>query len=249
MIIIKTPEEIEIMHEAGKMLARVKDVVHSHIRAGITLAELDEIAEAEMIAQGGEPAFKRVYGYKYATCINVNDGVVHGIPNNYEVQSGDKVSIDAGVFYEGFNTDSAFTVAVEPVTRELAKFVETGKKLLDEAIAQAKPGKRVGHISKVIHEGLKKAGYSPSMMFTGHGIGRDLHEDPAIPCFFAGNLENTPLLKEGIVIAVEVIYCAGSPDIKISSDGWTARTKDGKIGGLFEETVAITKDGPQVLTR
>lgn len=249
MIIIKTPEEIEIMHEAGKMLARVKDVVHAHIRAGITLRELDEIAEAEIIAQGGEPAFKRVYDYKYATCINVNDGVVHGIPDNYVVQVGDKVSVDVGVFYNGFNTDSAFSVAVKPVTRELSEFVETGKKLLDAAIVQAKPGNRVGHISKTIHEGLKEAGYSPSAMFTGHGVGRDLHEDPAIPCFFYGNLENTPLLKEGMVIAVEVIYCEGKPDVKIGSDGWTARTKDGKMGGLFEETVAILANGPKVLTR
>lgn len=249
MIIIKTPEEIEIMHEAGKMLARVKDIVHAHIRAGITSLELDEIAEAEIIAQGGEPAFKRVYDYKYATCINVNSGVVHGIPDQYEVQPGDKVSVDVGIFYEGFNVDSAFTVVVEPVTRELATFVETGETILEQAIKEARPGKRVGHISRAIHEGLKKAGYSPNLMFTGHGVGRDLHEDPPVPCFFMGPLEDTPFLQEGMVLAIEVIYCEGKPGVKIGPDGWTASTKDGKMGGLFEETVAITKGGSLVLTR
>lgn len=249
MIIIKTPKEIEVMHKAGKMLARVKDVVHAHIRAGITLRELDGIAEAEIVKQGGEPAFKRVYDYKYATCINVNSGVVHGIPDEYGVQPGDKVSIDVGIFYNGFNVDSAFSIAVEPVTGGLATFVETGKSILEKAIKEAKPGNRVGHISRTIHEGLKQAGFSPNFMFTGHGVGRDLHEDPPVPCFLIGPVENTPHLKEGMVLAIEVIYTQGKPDVKIGPDGWTASTKDGKMGGLFEETVAITKDGPLVLTR
>ncbi|MBI2405877.1 type I methionyl aminopeptidase [Candidatus Microgenomates bacterium] len=248
MIPIKNPQEIEIIAQAGKKLAHVKEVVANHIKPGITLATLNRVAEEEIRRSGAEPAFQRVYGYKWATCINVNNGVVHGIPNDYKVNSGDKVSVDVGIYYRGFNTDSAFTVGVPPVSAQLSRFIETGKKALKNAIHSARPGKKVGDISQTLEQVLRGAGYSPVRMFTGHGVGRELHEEPVIPCFLEGKIENTPALSAGMVLAIEAIYTEGTPDIIIEEDKWTARTKDDKMGGLFEETVAITKNGPVILT-
>lgn len=249
MIHIKTQEEIAVIQEAGQMLAKVKEAVRNAIEPGVTLAYLDEISEKKIIELGGEPAFKKVPGYKWTTCINVNDGVVHGIPGDYVLQKGDKVSVDAGVYLNGFYTDAAFTVAVPPVLAKLQKFIDVGREALDRAIGDARPGNRIGHISKKIDETLRAYGYSPVYIFTGHGVGRGLHEEPAIPCFFSGKIENTPLICEGMVLAIEPIYTEGRPDLVIDADGWTARTRDGKMGGLFEETVVVTSSAPQIVTR
>lgn len=248
MIPIKTPQEIVIMTEAGRMLAQVKDVVRAYIKSGVTLKELDEIAEKEILKQGAEPAFKRVYNYKYATCININAGLVHGIPNDYEVQPGDKVSVDVGIYWRGFNVDSAFTMALPPVSHALIRFIEAGEKTLQQAIKQVRPDRRIGHISQVMQQELESAGYHPVYLFTGHGVGRNLHEDPPIPCFSPKKIEDTPQIAAGMVLAIEVIYTQGRPDIKISQDNWTAATRDGKMGGLFEETVVVSETGPIVIT-
>lgn len=249
MIPIKTEKELGIIIEAGKALYQVKNVIRGHIKPGITLAELDKIAEREIRKNPGmEPGFKRVYDYKWATCINVNDGLVHGIPDSYEIQPGDKVSVDVGIWYKEMNTDSAFTVGVNPISEPLEKFISTGRLTLERAIEQVQPGKRVGHISRTIHESLSGAGYWPSLMFTGHGVGKNLHEDPPIPCYFVGNVENTLVIRPGMVLAIEVIYSEGKPEVKIDPDRWTARLKDGKMGGLFEETVIVSENGPFVAT-
>lgn len=249
MIPIKTEEEIEIIKKAGKKLAKVKEILKTNIKAGVTLLELDQIAQREIRKLGGEPAFQKVPKYKWATCINVNEGLVHGIPTKRALQPGDKVSVDVGIWYRGMNTDSAFTMGVKPVPQEVARFIAIGRETLGAAINQVRPGSRIGHISKMIHEGLTKAGYSPSRAFAGHGVGRQLHEEPVIHCFFENYLSDTPLIKPGMVFAIEVIYCQGGPDFEIANDGWTAFLKDGKIGGLFEETVIVTEDEPIVATR
>lgn len=249
MIQIKTPGEIEIITEAGKILAKTKEKIRESIQSGITLIELDRIAQEEIEGLGGEPAFKKVPGYKWTTCINVGDGVVHGIPNNYEVGPGDKVSVDVGVYLNGFYTDSAFTVGISPVSEKTQQFIDGGLEALEQAMKEVKPGNRIGHVSKKIEDVLRSHGFSPVYMFTGHGVGRELHEEPAIPCFLTGGIENTPLIKEGMVLAIEPIYTEGGPEIVIEPNGWTARTRDGKMGGLFEETVVVESRGPQIVTR
>lgn len=249
MIPIKTEKELGIIIEAGKRLAQVKSVIRENIKPGVTLFWLDKLAEKEIKKiPGMEPAFKRVYGYKWTTCINLNEGLVHGIPNAAEIEPGDKVSVDIGIWHKGMNTDSAFSVAVDPVSETLQKFIQTGKLTLERAIEKAMTGNRIGHISRTIHESLKSAGYWPSLMFTGHGVGKDLHEEPSIPCYWAGEVQESAVIRPGMVLAIEVIYSEGKPEVEIGSDGWTARLKDGKIGGLFEETVIITENGPVVVT-
>lgn len=255
MIDIKSKEEIKIMQKGGSILREVLFVLMEHAKPGVSELELDALAEKMIRERGAEPGFQRVPGWKHAICISTNDVVVHGIPTNYKLQEGDVVGIDCGVFLDGFNTDMSDTVRVESgelkieKDEEVEKFLETGKHALNEAIKVAVIGNRVGHISKKIQEIVEKeAGYSVVRSLIGHGVGRELHEEPEIPGYLVDNIEKTPLLKKGMTIAVEVIYNMGSPDVMIDQDGWTIRTQDGSIAGLYERTIAITNNGPLVLT-
>lgn len=248
MGLIKTKQELDVIVESGKILSEAKKILVKEIKPGVTLAQLDQIAESEVKKLGGESAFPRVPGYKWTTCINVNDGLVHGIPGKYVIREGDKISVDIGVYLRGFYTDSAFTVGVSPVSESVSKFIEFGKRALAGGISEAKDGNHIGDISRAIEDALRIGGYNPVYMFTGHGVGQDLHEEPAIPCFLSGKVEETPLIRPGMVLAIEAIYTEGKPTIKIDQDGWTARTIDGKMGGLFEETLIVTERGPQVVT-
>lgn len=249
MIPIKTPEEIKIMQEGGQELAQVKKELRKTIAPGISFEEIEQLAQSKILSFWGKPSFEMVPGYRWATCINVNEGVVHGIPRGGEVFAGDIVSVDVGFFYQGFHTDCAFTVGVGKVNEEKKRFLEAGKETLEVAIKTLRPGNRVGHISKAIERNLGKYGFTPIRDLTGHGIGRKLHEEPPIPCFLAGSISQTAKLVPGMVLAIEVIYAAGKPDLVLSDDDWTISTKDGKIAGLFEETVALTANGPRILTR
>ena len=261
MIKTKTPKEIEKMHHGGKILAEVLFETLSHVKPGVSELELDKIAEELIIEKGGRPGFKRVEGYKHAICVSVNDVVVHGIPTNYKIKEGDIVGIDCGVYYGGLNTDMAETIYVKsPASQrgkqkskvkssEIEKFLETGKRALEEGIKQAKAGNRVGHISQAIQNIVEGNGYSVVESLVGHGVGEDLHEDPEVPGFLIDKIDKTPLLKPGMTIAVEVIYNMGKKDVVYSgADGWTIKTEDGSLSGLYERTVAITKKGPVVLT-
>ena len=231
---IKTPEEIKIMAGGGRKLAEIRDLLASMVKVGMTTAELDGLADELIAKAGGKPSFKMVPGYKWATCINVNDVVVHGIPGSYKIKSGDKIGIDVGMCYKGFHTDTSITVGGPK------KFLEVGRLALKKAIDQARPGKRV----------MDTAGYSMVRALTGHGIGRYLHEEPAIPCFVVGKYNRSIELKEGMVLAIEIMYNEGTSEVVYQNDdGWTISTADGKISGLFEETVAVTKTGPVILTR
>lgn len=232
------------MGEGGRRLKRVFDEVLPQIRAGVSKKEIDQKVEELILKFGGEPSFKMVPGYHWASCITVNEEVVHGIPNEYLFKEGDMVSLDAGMYYKGFHTDRAETIKIQDT-----KFLEVGKFALKLAIGAARPGNRVGHISLVIQKTVEKAGFNVVRSLTGHGVGKKLHEEPQIPCFLKNKLEKTPLLKEGMTLAIEVIYCTGSPNLALSPDHWTLVTKDGKIAGLFEETIAVTGNGPLVLTR
>jgi methionyl aminopeptidase len=264
LINIKTKEEIEIMRHAGKILAEVLFEVLKNAKPGVTELELDGLAEKLILEKGGEPAFKRVEGYKHTICVSTNEVVVHGIPTDYKLKEGDILGIDCGVFYKGFNTDMAETVRVKsPAKGEarqgrqkskvessgIEKFLNIGKKALEEGIKQAKEGNRVGNISKSIQDIVEGEGYSVVRSLVGHGVGRDLHEEPEVPGFLVGKIEDTPLLEKGMTIAVEVIYNMGKSELVYSNDdGWTISTKDGSMSGLFERTIAITGKEPLILT-
>lgn len=236
----------ELMIEGAKYLAEILNKLVEFSKSGVTLIEIDKLAE-KLLNQHGEPAFKKVPGYRWSTCINVNEGVVHGIPTDRILQDRDLVKIDVGLFYKGFYTDTSTSVIVGD-NQDLVEFLNVGKFALDSAIQQAKIGNRIGHISKSIQDILTKHGYSAIPELTGHGIGTQLHEKPYVPGVLVGKIENTPLLYEGQTLAIEVIYTSGSPNIILAKDGWTINTKDAKIAGLFEDTVAVTQEGPLVLT-
>lgn len=250
MIHLKTEEEIEIMGAGGKILAEVLREVAKNVKAGVSELELDQLAEELILKKGGEPGFKKVEGYKHATCISTNDVVVHGIPTDYKLKEGDKVGIDCGVYYKGFHTDMAQTLRVKSQKEdEVDKFLQTGEEAMWEGIKVAKFGNRVGDISRAIQRTVEGQGYSVVKSLIGHGVGRDLHEEPEVPGFLDQPVEKTPKLKDGMTIAIEVIYNMGKADVVYSGgDGWTIKSKDGSLSGLFERTIAITDKGTFVLT-
>ncbi len=256
MIDLKTSSEIEIMKKGGKILAEVLKEVLKHAEVGVSELELDQLAEKLILEKGGEPGFKKVQGYKHAICISTNDVVVHGVPTGYKLKEGDIVGIDCGVYYKGFHTDAAHTVRVQNSesriqnSDEIDKFLKTGEKAMWEGIKAAKVGNRVGDVSKAIQKMVEGQGYSVVRSLIGHGVGRQLHEEPEVPGFLTGKIENTPKLAEGMTIAIEAIYNMGKSEVIYSnSDGWTIKTKDGSLSGLFERTIAITGEGTIVLTQ
>lgn len=251
MIDIKTPEEIKIMQHGGHILSDVLFAVLKEIKPGVTEIEIDRLAEKMIRERGGEPGFKKVPGYNHTICVSTNDVVVHGIPGKYTFKEGDVVGIDCGVFYKGFHTDMSDTVRVSSSNKkkdEVDVFIETGTYALEEAVKKATIGNRIGHISQTIQKIVEGKGYAVVRNLIGHGVGRELHEEPEVPGYLVGKLERTPLLKEGMTIAIEVIYNMGTPEVVLDRDGWTIRTADGKLAGLIERTIAITKDGPLMLT-
>lgn len=254
MIRIKKREDIGKMKTGGKILAEVFLEVLKYVRPGVTELALDRLAGELIIKKGGEPGFKKVPGYVHTICTSTNDVVVHGIPTNYMFKEGDIVGVDCGVYYEGFHTDMAETTIVQNSefkiqNGEKKKFLETGKKALEEAIKVAKVGNRIGHISKTIQNIVEGSGYSIVRNLVGHGVGRELHEEPEIPGFLADSIKKTPLLIEGMTIAVEVIYNMGKKDVVYgNNDGWTITTKDGSLSAVFERTIAIVGNGPVILT-
>jgi methionyl aminopeptidase len=248
-ILPKGKKEIKIMYEGGKKLGEIKKHLISFIKEGKSAREVEDLATKLIREAGGKPSFKMVDGYKWATCINLNEGVVHGIPKRAIVfKKGDVVSVDIGMYYQGFHTDTSFTIAIKP-SWEIKEFLKVGKEALDKAIKKVIPGNRIYDISKVIEDTLKAQGLSPIKSLVGHGIGRNLHEDPQIPCFTNGKRKDSIRIPQGATLAIEVMYTTGKPDIKVSKDGWTIVTQSGKIAALFEETVAVTAGGPLVLTK
>ena len=244
MIPIKTPQEIEIMREGGDISSRAMKAVLAEVKPGVTLKELDTIAENVITSAGASASFKTVDDYSYATCINVNAGIVHGIPNLYELEEGDVVSIDLGAYYKGFHTDMAFSVEVS--SDKEGKFLNAGRKALENAIFNCVEGNRIGDVCHAIQSEIERNGYSVSRDLVGHGVGRQLHEDPYVPGY--GKKKKGLKLENGMVLAIEVIYQKGRPEISLDFDGWTYKTADGSLSGLFEHTVAITPQGPQIIT-
>ena len=252
------------MREGGKILSDVLWEVLGKVKPGITELELDALAQKLITKRGAESGFMKVAGYHHTICTSVNDVVVHGVPTNTRLEEGDVIGIDCGVYYKGFHTDMSETVRVgiknqEPAWRrgrsrikkdKIDIFLEIGKKALEAGIAKATIGNHVGDISKAIQTIVEgQGGYSIVRSLVGHGVGRNLHEEPEIPGYLAGRKERTPRLEEGMTIAIEIIYNMGKRDVVYSGqDGWTISTKDGSLSGVFERTVVVTKKGPEILT-
>lgn len=242
----KTDEEILFMKKAGEIASFALKKVVENIRLGVTLETLDQIAKAEIEKYGAKSSFMTVEDYKWTICATVNDQVVHGIPDKRILREGDIVSIDTGALYKGYHSDTATTRAVGHVSENTKKFLDVGAKTLSSAIKMAKIGNSIGDISATIQKMIEGAGYSIVKSLTGHGIGKNLHEDPMVPGF--GKSGTGPKIEKNMVLAIEVIYAMESGDVHIEKDGWTISTDDGSQGGLFEQTVAISKNGPIVLT-
>jgi methionyl aminopeptidase len=239
----RTKEQLILMRKSGEINAKALKKVLESVKEGVTLKELDQIAENEIKRLGGEISFQTVEDYQWTTCLTLNNEVVHGIPRDITISSGDKLSIDIGALFKGWHTDAAWSVIVG---KEPSLFLMAGEKALWAGIAQAIEGNRVGDISNAIQTVIEGAGCSVVRTLVGHGVGRQLHEDPQIPGI--GKKGTGPLLKSGQTLAIEAIYTQGRPEVVTDKDGWTISTKDGSLGGLFEMSIIVGKDKAEVLT-
>lgn len=248
MIHYKTKQQIADMQYGGSILHDVLQDAAAMVEPGITTKHIDNFIDSYITSKGAEAGFKRVEGYSWASCICVNQQIVHTPPTNRVIKDGDVVTIDAGVFYKGLHTDSAITVQAGNQTPEVTKFLETGKVALRKALAVATKGQRIGHISKALQSTIEDAGYSIVRELTGHGVGKELHEDPYVPCFVNRPAEKTLLLEPGLVIAVEVMYAMGGGEMAYEADEWSIKTTDNSLAACFEHSVAITENGSLILT-
>lgn len=245
---LKTSAEIEIMKEGGNLLSAIKLELQENVKPGVSAYAIEKLANELIAKTGGAASFKMVEGYSWATCISVNEQVVHGIPKKTTIfQDNDVVSVDVGLFYKGFHTDTSFSVGIKP-SREVKDFLTAGEKAVSAAIKKCIPGNFVFDLSYAMEKKITGAGYHPVHALVGHGVGRNLHEEPQVPCISYGVREESVRLVAGLVLAIEVMYGLGTGEVYKEDDGWTISVRDGKISGLFEETVAVTADGPFVLT-
>ena len=241
-------QKIDAMKEGGKALGKIKGQLFAFTKAGTTFEAIEAEAQRLIRAAGYTPSFSTVPGYDWATCIMKNDEMCHGIPQKKKVSVGDILTIDVGLINKGYHLDTTMTFAVGAVTEEKQQFLERGERILADSIAKAVVGNSVYDISFAMEKGLKKYNYGAVYQLTGHGIGKELHMEPAIPCV-TQRADKKRKLSIGQTLAIEVMYTSGNPYLIEDADGWTYRTEDGSLSGMFEETVLITKGGPQVLTK
>jgi methionyl aminopeptidase len=246
MVIIKSPREIEQLKRSNAMVAEVFEKLRGMIAPGITTRELDQVAEEFILLKGARPAFKGYRGFPATLCISINDEVVHGIPGQRRLKEGDIVSLDVGVNYIGYFGDAAITLPVGEVDPEAKRLLEVTKKALYIGIEKAKAGNRLFDISYAIQSWVESNGFSVVRDFVGHGIGKELHEEPQIPNF--GTPHQGPRLEKGMVFALEPMVNEGTHEVRVLSDGWTVVTADGKRSAHFEHTIAITDDGAEILS-
>ncbi len=250
-ITIKSPRELDLMREAGRVVASAKQAVKDAIRPGVTSKEMDAVAEEVIRKHGATPSFK---GYKptpskpcpATICFSFNEEIVHGIPGNRKIKSGDIVSVDFGAIVEGFHGDSAFTVAVGDVSEETERLISATKIALDKGISEAKEGARLTDISHAVQSYAESEGFSVVKEYVGHGIGRSLHEEPQVPNY--GKPGRGPKLKVGMTLAIEPMLNVGTWQTKALDDGWTVVTADGELSAHYEHTIAVTENGPEILT-
>lgn len=258
MIAKRSLEELAIMTEGGKRLGKILDELLNFAKPGITLIQIEDLAVKLIKKAGGTPSFKTVPGYHWATCLCVNEVVVHGIPTDYSIKENDVLTIDIGMVYKGLHTDTAWTKIVKSEKQKATseeekkkeKFLKVGEDALWKAVAQVKAGNHIGQISRAIQDTIEGAGYSIIKSLVGHGVGKELHEDPQIPGYVRGKIENTPFIVPGMTIAVEVIYAQGRGEIVYENDdGWTLSTRDRSLSAVFEHTLAIEMDRTRLLTK
>lgn len=246
MVYYKTIEDVEIIKQSSEILAYAHGIVASNIKEGVSTIELDSLAYKYIIDKGGVPSFKNFKGFPASLCISVNDEVVHGIPNHYKLKQGDIVSIDCGVFYKGFHSDSAYTYSVGDVSEEVKALLKSTKESLYIGIEMAKAGNRLGDVGHAIQSWVEKKGFSVVRELVGHGIGKSLHESPEVPNY--GKRGQGFKLQDNLVLAIEPMVNLGKKNIFQDNDGWTIRTVDKKPSAHFEHTVLINKNTPEILT-
>lgn len=246
MVILRTPAEIEQMRRAGSLVGQVLERLREHVAPGVSTRELDAIAENMICSRGGVPSFKGYRGYPASICASVNNEIIHGIPGDRMLVDGDIISIDCGAMLGGYHGDAAMTFPVGPVSAEAEKLMTVTREALNAGIAMARLKMRLGDIGNAIQRHVEANGFSVVRDFVGHGIGRHMHEDPQIPNFGPAGMGMR--LRTGMVLAIEPMVNAGVHEVVVMDDGWTACTRDGSLSAHFEHTVAITDDGPEVLT-
>ena len=246
MIVRKTPAQVDEMAAAGEILVRCLQMLAAKARPGVTTEELDQAAEKLIRSQGAEPAFKGYRGFPASICVSPNSMVVHGIPSAEELKRGDVLSIDVGVIKDGWVADAAMTVPIGPVDAGARKLLDVTQGALFAGVEQMQPGNRLGDVSAAIQRAVEIEGLSIIRTLVGHGIGREMHEDPQVPNFGAAG--KGPLLEEGTVLAIEPMVNAGGPLVQMGDDGWAVYSEDGSLAAHFEFTVAVTADGPRILT-
>ncbi len=246
-ITLKSPEEIEVMHEANQIVAGVLSMLNRKMRAGLTTLQLDKWAEEYCRDHGAEPAFKGYRGFPASLCVSINEQVVHGIPSKQSrIREGDIVSVDFGTKYKGFYGDSAMTIPVGAISKRVQQLLLVTEEALGKAIAQVKIGNRISDISKAVQDHVEEQGFSVVRQFVGHGIGSNLHEAPEIPNYV--QKKASPRLLEGMVVAIEPMVNLGQDKVRVLRDRWTVVTSDGKPSAHFEHSVAVTAEGPFVLS-
>jgi methionyl aminopeptidase len=246
LIVLKRESEIAKMRESGRIVARTMRLVSEAMAPGVTTQALDELADRLIAEEGGVPSFKGYRGYPAAACISVNEVVIHGIPGDRRLEEGDIVDLDFGVYKDGFHADAAWTFAVGQVGPEAKRLMNVTREALMQGIAKAVPGNRVGVVSHTIQRYVESNGYSIVRDLVGHGIGASLHEEPSVPNF--GSPKDGPVLRAGTTVCIEPMVNEGRPEVRTLEDGWTVVTKDGRLSAHYEHTVAVTSDGPELLT-
>ena len=246
MIVRKSTAEIETMGRAGRVVASTLALLGELVKPGVTTGELDEAAEEHIRSEGGVPTFKGYRGFPASICASPNSMVVHGIPGPYTLRNGDLISVDVGVTLDGFVADSAYTFAVGDVDGDAKRLLEVCQAALAAGIQQARAGNHVQDISAAVQRTTEEAGFSVVRSLVGHGIGRSMHEEPQVPNF--GEPGRGPLLQPGMTLAIEPMINAGGPDVSMAEDRWSISTNDGSLSAHFEHTVAVTDNGPVVLT-
>ena len=246
MVTLKTPREIEIMRRSGKITAQVLTGLMKAVRPGMSTEELDRLAEQGIRERGGVPTFKGYQGFPASVCLSVNDEVVHGIPGSRILKAGDLLSIDIGTTLEGYVSDSAVTLPVDTVSKAAQRLLEVTQESLMIGIEQMRPGNHVGDIGAAVQAHAESQGYGVVRELVGHGVGRAMHEEPQVPNY--GHAGTGMELRPGLVLAIEPMITQGGPEVRILKDGWTVVTADGKLAAHFEHTIAVTQDGPKILT-
>ncbi|PLX73100.1 MAG: type I methionyl aminopeptidase [Desulfuromonas sp.] len=246
MIVLKSAKELEKMRVAGRMVAEILAILREKVAPGVTTLELDRLAEAECLKRKAKPAFKGYGGFPYSVCASPNEKVVHGFPDNRPLKEGEILSIDFGVLYDGFHGDSAFTAPVGKIDEKTSLLLKVTEESLAKGIEAAVVGGRLSDISHAVQAHVEKDGFTVVREFVGHGIGSNLHEAPQVPNY--GVPGQGPRLKAGMTLAIEPMINAGQPGVKILEDGWTAVTIDGALSCHFEHTIAVTENGPEILT-